>query len=184
MAETELKLARAPADKLLLGCVLAASAAYVVFLVVMQLTPRAPEGADKQGYLGVVTGESQPSGLGGGEQDPATGVAEVGGRRSAYYVGNGQTPRPVTLSERSPETGAATKLGPKSEPPPRSLPGTSQVGTLGILALEELLLTRMRELAESAPSLAPSPAPSSPLRPAGSALNPPPGHVRIGVGPN
>lgn len=174
-ADEPLQLGRAPVDRLLFGCVLAASAAYVVFLVVMQLSPREPEGADKQGYLGVVSGESQPNGLGAGEQDPATGTAELGGRGSAYYIGNGQPPRPVTLVESS-SSGESTPRIPARRVQAGQAMAAGGESSLGRLALDELVFARVQQLVEFDQTSA--------LRPAGRALNSPPGHVRVGIGPN
>ncbi|WP_052551010.1 hypothetical protein [Enhygromyxa salina] len=189
-APEPLELGRAPVDRLLFGCVLAASAAYIGFLIVMQFAPRDAERSDKQGYLGVVSGESQPSG-GAGEQDPAAGVAERGGRGSAYYAGGGQTPRPVTISETETKRRASATDPTKQDRPTRipaahvQASASSQLGQvtggLAKLGLSELVAARVEQLVA-----APAPAlpPASPLGPAGGALNAPPGHVRVGVGPN
>ncbi|PRP95093.1 hypothetical protein [Enhygromyxa salina] len=186
-----LELGRAPVDKLLLACVLAASTAYVVFLIVMQLTPREAERADRQGYLGVVSGESQPNGRGAGEEDPAAGVAERGGRGSAYYVGNGQPPRPVTLAESSTER-AKPPEGAAAPRRPTRIPAThvqtvqtqtSETSGMPKLGLTKLVAARVEQLGALRLS-APEPDPASALGPTRGALNPPPGHVRVGVGPH
>jgi hypothetical protein len=160
---------RSPVDRLLLGCILAASLAYVVFLVVMQWLPAEPEAGPRQGYLGVVSNESQPGGLGGGEDDPATGVAERAGVRPGYYIGNGQAPRPVELSEAEGDVEGGEKRAPVLVPATRVEPGASLgrsgLGTLGldeliVAGLETKLAVQLERLSAPGQRDLPAPAPS------------------------
>jgi hypothetical protein len=153
-AGIDAKFGRAPIDRLFLGCVLAAVLGYGVFLIVLQLMPRAPEGDARQGYVGMVDNQSQPGGL-GGEQDPATGTAQAGGAQVGYYIGNGAAPRPVELVEGSAERvetqGEAARrrapvVIPATRVEPGTVPGFGSGSSLGKLAVDSLVRERVAEL--------------------------------------
>ncbi len=183
-AEPELRLTRAPADRLLLGCILALSLAYAGWLVALQVWPGAPDPDVEQGYLGFVAGGSQPA-VGGGERSPApAGEYAVSRYGTSYYQGGGAPPRPIAegarqvLIEAEPEQPEPSRprepaARPSASPKPAATPGPKPApvepnseAELGRLNLGPRLLgwagQRLEGLGPRPPAAAPPPAGAGP----------------------
>jgi hypothetical protein len=138
--DLEVRFARAPVDRLFVGCVVALSLAYGGWLLALRLWPVDPEADARQSFHGFVTGSSQPPAGGGGEQAPAE-AGEFGSSKlgTSHYFG-GATSRPIAEGARvvgstePPEPSRAR--GEADATPelasPASTTGSRVVGRLGV----------------------------------------------------
>lgn len=155
--DVEVRFARAPVDRLFVGCVLALLLVYGGWLVVMRLWLSDPQAEARQGFHGFVSGSSQPP-AGPGESSPAA-AGEFGSskRGLSYYYGGG-TPRPiaegarVVASEEPPEEPTQTEppqaaptreretiAEPTARRSPQPSGGKTQTPTLGRLRLGKIV---------------------------------------------
>jgi hypothetical protein len=141
--DVEVRFARAPVDRLFVGCVIALLLVYGGWLLVLRLWLDEPQPEARQGFHGFVSGSSQPP-AGGGESSP-TAAGEFGSskRGLSRYFG-GATPRPiaegarVVASEEPPATEPARERAPISRPAAKRSPESSSAGT------EEPAIGRLR----------------------------------------
>ncbi|HLT40946.1 MAG TPA: hypothetical protein VK034_31930 [Enhygromyxa sp.] len=126
----EVRFARAPADRLLVGCIVALMLVYVGWLLAMRLWLEPQQGQARQGFHGFVTGSSQPP-AGGGEQSPAA-AGEFGSSKLgiSHYFG-GATPRPIAEGARVVGSEAPVEPQKAEQPPAREQPIIMPVATSG-----------------------------------------------------
>lgn len=109
----EVRFARAPVDRLFVGCVVTLSLVYGGWLLALRLWPGEPEADARQSFHGFVTGSSQPP-AGAGELSPAE-AGEFGSSKlgTSHYFG-GAAPRPIAEGARV--VGSAELPEPEREP--------------------------------------------------------------------
>lgn len=97
----EVRFARAPADRLFIGCIVALTLVYGGWLLAMRLWWDPPQIEARQGHHGFVMGSSQPP-TGGGESSPAAaGEFATSRYGTSGYVFGGGTPRPIAEGARA-----------------------------------------------------------------------------------
>ncbi|MFO7562446.1 MAG: hypothetical protein R6X02_07370 [Enhygromyxa sp.] len=97
--DVEVRFARAPVDRLFVGCIVVLLLVYGGWLLVIRSWRGEPQVEARQGFHGFVTGSSQPP-AGAGEASPAA-AGEFGSSKlgiSRYF--GGATPRPIAEGAR------------------------------------------------------------------------------------
>jgi hypothetical protein len=156
--DVEVRFARAPVDRLFVGCVIALLLVYGGWLLVLRLWLDEPQPEARQGFHGFVSGSSQPP-AGGGESSP-TAAGEFGSskRGLSRYFG-GATPRTIAEGARvvtSEEPPAAEPtperevMEPITKPTASAELGSGELGRLRIGKVLERWLDRKIRAADDA----------------------------------